>query len=83
MYDAKNEKYTGRSAARPIVTYVGSLTKGKGFHVLAKEWKNILKAVPDAELYVLGSGKLYDNKAELGEYGLAEKTYENNLLVIY
>ena len=35
------------------VVYSGALIKQKGFHILAKAWKNILKAVPDAELYVL------------------------------
>lgn len=38
------------------VVYSGALIKQKGFHILAKAWKNILKAVPDAELYVLGGG---------------------------
>lgn len=59
-----------------IVTYVGSITRGKGFHILAREWKHILKAVPNAELYVAGSGKLYDRRSKLGKYGIAEENYE-------
>ena len=60
-----------------IVTYTGSLVPPKGFHLLAKVWKRILKSVPDAQLYVIGNGKLYDRNAELGDYGIAQKSYEN------
>ena len=49
------------------VVYSGALIKQKGFHILAKAWKNILKAVPDAELYVLGGG-LYGNEKDLSAY---------------
>lgn len=59
------------------VVYMGSIVKVKGFHVLAKAWKNILKAVPDAQLYVIGSGKLYNQNAKLGNFGIADEKYEN------
>ena len=59
------------------VVYMGSLVETKGFHVLAKAWKNILRVVPDAQLYVIGSGRLYNQKAKLGKYGIAEKKYED------
>lgn len=62
------------------VTYVGSLTRGKGFHILAKEWKKILEAVPEAELYVAGSGQLYDRRCRLGKCGIAEASYENSFI---
>lgn len=58
------------------VVYIGSLVPSKGFHLLAKAWRNILKAVPDAELYVIGSGKLYNQNATLGPLGIAEASYE-------
>lgn len=60
-----------------IVTYMGSLVPYKGFHLLAKAWPSILKEVPDAELYVIGSGKLYDKSSKLGKYKIAEAEYEN------
>ena len=60
MYECDRQEYD-RAASKPIVTYVGSLVKGKGFHVLAKQWRNILKQVPDAELYVLGSSQTYND----------------------
>ncbi|MDZ7724272.1 MAG: glycosyltransferase [candidate division KSB1 bacterium] len=59
-----------------VVTYIGSLSPHKGFHLLAKSWKKVLKVVPDATLNVIGTGQLYDRKTKLGKYGLAEKYYE-------
>lgn len=62
------------------VTYLGSLVPVKGFHILAKVWKDILKAVPDAHLNVIGSGKVYDSEAKLGPYGIAEENYERKFM---
>lgn len=63
-----------------IVTYVGSLVPYKGFHLLAQAWPFILKEVPDAELYVIGSGRLYDKNSKLGKFGLAEDSYEQQFM---
>ena len=60
-----------------IVTYIGSIVPFKGFHLLAKAWPMILKEVPDAQLYVIGSGQVYDDSKHLGKYGIAEESYEN------
>lgn len=60
-----------------VVVYVGSLVWGKCFHVLASLWPKILSKVPDAELYVIGSGQLYDKNVKLGKFQLAEKNYED------
>lgn len=62
------------------VTYVGALIPTKGFHKLARQWKAILKEIPDAKLYVIGSGKLYDRFAEMGPQNIAEKKYEKKLM---
>lgn len=59
-----------------IVTYIGSIIPSKSFHWLAKAWPNVLKQVPDAQLYVIGSGNLYNKDAKLGKYGVASKEYE-------
>lgn len=59
-----------------IVTYIGSLTSRKSFHVLAQIWPDVIKQVPDAELYVIGSAGLYDNIEKLGPYNMAEESYE-------
>ena len=63
-----------------VVTYMGSIIPVKGLHWLAEVWKDVLKEVPDAELYVIGSGKLYDNNQELGPYNIAESSYENKIM---
>ena len=66
--------------SEPAVTYTGGLYPAKGFHVLASMWKDILLEVPDAKLYVIGSGKLYDKNAVLGAYGLADEQYEASFM---
>ncbi|RXG27153.1 glycosyltransferase [Leeuwenhoekiella palythoae] len=63
-----------------IVTYVGSIVKAKGFHVLARIWKKVLIIHPNAELHVIGSGKLYNRSQKLGDYGIAEKSYEKEFI---
>jgi glycosyltransferase involved in cell wall biosynthesis len=58
------------------VFYMGSLIEMKGFHVLARYWKDIVAKVPDAKLHVIGSGQLYDKQAVLGPMGIASVEYE-------
>ncbi|MRT91924.1 glycosyltransferase family 4 protein [Ancylomarina sp. 16SWW S1-10-2] len=58
------------------VVYIGSIVPSKGFDILARTWPKVLKKVPDAQLYVIGSGKLYDRGLELGKWGIAESNYE-------
>ena len=61
---------------RNAIVYVGSLVPYKGFHLLAEAWPEVLEHFPDAELFVIGSGKLYDEKSKLGDWGIAESEYE-------
>ena len=72
--DVRNKKLEA------VVTYMGSLTPEKGFHVLAKSWKKVVKAIPDAKLQVIGSGKLYSRYNKLGKYGLADECYEKKFM---
>lgn len=65
---------------RPVVTYIGSLVPAKGFQVLAAVWKDILQHVPEAELNVIGSGKLYSRNAALGTYGIADQAFEKQIM---
>lgn len=65
---------------RNVVTYTGSLYYDKGFHILAKAWKAVLKQVPDAELHVIGSAKVYDENSPVGPYGIAEPDYEKRFM---
>lgn len=63
-----------------VVTYIGSIVPAKGFHILAVAWKDILKEVPDASLYIIGSGILYSRNSKLGKYKIAEEKYENQFM---
>lgn len=62
------------------VTYIGSLVPEKGFQVLAAAWKKIIAEVPDAQLNVIGSGKLYSRNSKLGKYKIAEEHFENQFM---
>lgn len=59
------------------VVFIGSLNWGKSFHILASIWPDIIKNVPDAELYVIGSGNLYDRNTNLSKFGIASEPYES------
>lgn len=60
-----------------IVCYLGAIRPKKGFDKLAEIWSKIEEAIPDAKLYVIGSGKLYNTNIKLGKYNIAEEEYEN------
>tara|TARA_B110000902_G_C14294287_1_gene582490 strand:+ start:2205 stop:3482 length:1278 start_codon:yes stop_codon:yes gene_type:complete len=74
------EKFKLNKARENKVVYLGSLVPVKGFHLIARTWKNVLKKIPDAQLYVIGNGKLYDRNSKLGTYEIAEETYENEFI---
>lgn len=74
VYEARKEN------TNHAVTYIGSLVPPKGFHVLAQAWKSILAEVPDAELNIIGSGKLYGRNSKLGRYGIADEEYEQQFM---
>ena len=69
-----------RELIKKRVTYVGSLVPAKGFHKLAQIWPEIIKRVPNAELYVIGNGKVYDRNAKLGKFGISQEDYENSFM---
>ena len=62
------------------VVYIGSLIPSKGFHLLAKAWNVIIKEVPEAQLYVIGSGKLYGRGRKLGKWNIADDQYEEEFM---
>lgn len=69
------------NAERPNnVCYIGSLHPAKGFQYLAQAWSSVIKRVPDAQLYVIGSGKLYGRNAKLGAWGIAEDNFEKEFM---
>lgn len=69
------------NADRPNnVCYIGSLHPAKGFQYLAQAWPSVINRVPDAQLFVIGSGKLYGRNAKLGEWGIAEESFEKDFM---
>ncbi|MBR1470275.1 MAG: glycosyltransferase family 4 protein [Lachnospiraceae bacterium] len=75
-----SEKYLRGDVKEKRVTYVGSLIPDKNFHILAAFWKEILAQVPEATLHVIGNGRLYDADAQMGPYGYAEQSYEEQFM---
>lgn len=62
------------------VIYIGSLVPLKGVHLLTNIWTKVLKKVPDAQLFIIGGGNLYDRNAKMGSYNIAEFFYERKIL---
>ena len=62
---------------RKDIVYMGALYPQKNFHYLAKNWHLINKKIPSAKLHVIGSANTYGNQIKLGNFGLAEKSYED------
>lgn len=79
----ETEKYYSKEKDNNKITFLGSLTHSKGFHHLAKDWKKVREEFPNTNLYVIGSGKLYDRNQKLGRLGIAEKKYEDQFLIPY
>lgn len=74
------ENLTPATERKPIVTYIGAVIPGKGFHLLARAWPKVLREIPNAELYVIGNGGLYGDRVEFGRWKLAEKSYEDSFM---
>lgn len=70
------EIYPKQCEKEKTVVFLGSLSFAKGFHLIARSWKKILRFHPDARLIVIGSGNLYDRNTKLGPLNLAESGYE-------
>lgn len=65
---------------KPICAYIGSLVPAKSFHVLAEAWPLVVKEIPEARLWVIGSSGVYGLNSGLGDRGLAEKCYEERFI---
>ncbi len=81
MYDFNIDDINETDAEKSdIVCCVGTLIKAKGFHILAKEWPKIVRKRPDAQLFVMGTGTLWNSNIAVGSYGLAEASYEKKFM---
>jgi hypothetical protein len=77
------EKYDKVNKNKNLITYMGAIVPQKGFHVLAKVWPEIIARNPDAELRVIGSSRIYNEKYPVGPLGVAEINYEKNQIMPY
>ncbi len=81
IYNMQNHNdFQGNAIREKSVVYMGALIPSKGFLELAKIWKSILKAVPDAKLKVIGTGQVYSRNERMGALGLATQEYERKFL---
>lgn len=80
MYASRPFRRIHASKKENIVTFMGNLSETKGFHILAKHWREVLGKVPDAQLMVIGSGQLYSRNNKLGPYQIAEESYEKQFM---
>ena len=76
-YDVINHPFEKRNLN---VAYVGSLVPAKGFDLLASAWPAVLAKVPDAQIFVVGSGKLYNRNSVLGKWNIADEKFENKFM---
>ena len=63
-----------------VITYLGALVPQKGFHILAKAWPSIVKALPQLTLQVVGGGNLYNDNLQMGTLQKAAPKYEVQFL---
>ncbi|MDE7396307.1 MAG: glycosyltransferase family 4 protein, partial [Muribaculum sp.] len=61
------------------VVFMGALCEKKGFLEMCRIWPGIIRDIPDAELIVIGNGKLY-GETQLGKYGLASESFEKKFI---
>ena len=63
-----------------IVVFTGNIVPIKRLHLVTKIWPYIKKKVPDATLYVIGTGASAHRDVKLGPYGLAKADYEEIIM---
>lgn len=78
--DFRERKLIPYSNRKNWVVYIGSLVPLKGVHLLTDVWTKVLEKVPDAQLFIIGGGNLYDRNAKMGPYNIAEFFYEQKIL---
>lgn len=83
IFENNYELYPLKNRNNKSIVYLGTLVHQKGFHLLAKAWPDILKAVPSAKLNVIGSHQVYGDKLNVGKFSPAEPKYEASFLSKY
>lgn len=63
-----------------VICFMGNLVPNKGFHKVAKLWRELSREIEDLQLYVIGNGLLYNKKNKLGSFNLASAKYEKKFI---
>ena len=63
-----------------IVVFAGNIVPIKRLHLVTKIWPFIIKKVPDARLFVIGTGASAHRDVLLGPYNLASPAYEKQIM---
>lgn len=64
---------------RPLILFVGRLEKRKGVHVLIEAAPHILKAIPDAEIVIIGRDSFISNH-DVSFAGLSGRSFKEQLV---
>jgi glycosyltransferase involved in cell wall biosynthesis len=65
---------------KPVIGWLGATNESKGFHWMCMAWPAIRKQFPNAVLKVMGSVRLHDCNREVGESGIAERSFEQKYI---
>lgn len=74
------KSYVPTSTYRKSICYVGSIIKGKGFEKCCKVWRRLYDEGFKIPFNIIGSGKLYNSRKQLGELNLASPEYEKEFI---
>lgn len=65
FYNETPSKSTKNRFKRPVILYVGRLSKEKGIEYLLKAMPKVLEEIPKAELVIIGDGPILDRLTKL------------------
>lgn len=68
-----------RNVQPNTLVFIGNLIKEKGIIELFKIWRRVEKKVPNAQLYIIGRGNLYDHTIKLGKINVLSEDMEQRL----
>jgi len=87
IYNPLNPFYAGDDGTQRIglkyprqAVFSGYVGESKGAHRVFQCWRHVRRALPDAQLVVAGSAKLYRDDASLGAFGVARPEFEERYI---
>lgn len=65
---------------KPVLTFMGNISEGKGIITLLKVWRKVKARFPEAQLNIIGKGNLYNRNLPVGELGITDAATEKKML---